>query len=466
MGNLHQIGPFPYRSLHTLAQKYGPLMLLHFGSAPVLVVSSAFAAREIMKTHDLIFSSRPKLSIPSRLLYDSKDVLFSPYGEYWRQLRSICVIHLLSNKRVQSFRDVRKEETALMIDEIRSQSRSSSSSLVNMTRVLMSLTSNIVCRASLGRKYDGGGEGKKFTEVMGGLGKLLGVSNVRDYIPWLAWINSITGLDAKVDKAAKGMDEFLEGVVEERMNRCQRENGGSGSCDSEETQGFVDILLEIQRENATGCSPVHRDTVKALVLDMLGAGTDTTSGTLVWTMAELLRHPQVMKKLQHEVREIARGKPNVTDDDLDKMHYLKAVMKEGLRIRTPLPLLAPRESIQDARVMGYDIAAGSQVLINAWAISRDPLTWEDPEEFRPERFLNSSVDLKGHDFEYVPFGAGRRGCPGILFAMNVNELALANVVHSFDLSLPSGEDLDMSEVISLTVYKKTPLIVVATPSFC
>ncbi|KAG5537006.1 hypothetical protein RHGRI_024444 [Rhododendron griersonianum] len=116
--------------------------------------------------------------------------------------------------------------------------------------------------------------------------------------------------------------------------------------------------------------------------------------------------------------------------------------------------------------MGYDIAAGTQVLINAWAISRDPLTWEDPEEFRLERFLNSSVDLKGHDFEFVPFGAGQRGCPGTLFAMNVNELALANVVHSFDLSLPSGEDLDMSEVISLTVYKKTPVIVVATPCFC
>ncbi|KAG5537005.1 hypothetical protein RHGRI_024443 [Rhododendron griersonianum] len=140
---------------------------------------------------------------------------------------------------------------------------------------------------------------------MGGLGKLLGVSNVGDYIPWLAWINSFTGLDAKVDKAAKGMDEFLEGVVEERMNCCRQENGGSGSCDSEETQGFIDIPLEIQRENATGCSPVHRDTVKALILDMLGAGTDTTSAALVWTMAELLTHPQVMKKLQHDVREIA-----------------------------------------------------------------------------------------------------------------------------------------------------------------
>jgi len=251
------------------------------------------------------------------------------------------------------------------------------------------------------------------------------------------------------------------------MNRCKRENDDRGSRDSEERQDFLDILLEIQSElNATaGYSLVHRDTVKALLLDMLGAGTDTISTALVWTMTELLRHPQVMKKLQTEVREIARGKPSVTDDDLDKMHYLKAVIKEVLRIRAPVPLLVPREAIQDVRVMGYDITAGTQVLINAWAIARDPLTWDDPEEFRPERFLNSSIDLKGHDFEFIPFGAGRRGCPGILFALNVNELALANVLYRFDLSLPSGEDLDRSEVTRLTIHKKTPLIVVATPYF-
>jgi cytochrome P450 len=435
-------------------------MLLHFGSQPVLVVSSAFAAREIMKIHDLVFSSRPKLSLARRLLYDSKDVAFSPYGEYWRQVRSICVLHLLSNKRVQSFRSVMEEETALMIDNVRS--RSPSSSLINMTDMLVSLTNNIVCRVALGRKYDGAGEGKSFRELLAGLVELLGVSNVGDFIPWLAWINSITGLNAKVDKVAKEMDEFLGGVVEERMNRCKQENGDSKQ---EETQDFVNILLEIQRENALGFS-FQSDTVKALLLDMLGAGTDTTSTALLWTMTELLRHPQVLKKLQNEVREIARGKPNVTDDDLDKMHYLKAVIKEALRMHAPVPLLIPREAIQDVRVMGYDIAAGTQVLINAWAIARDPLTWEDPEEFRPERFLNNSIDLKGHDFEFIPFGAGRRGCPGILFAMNVNELALANVVHSFDLSLPCGEDLDMGEVNGLAIHKKTPLIVVATPYSC
>ncbi|XP_058227454.1 cytochrome P450 736A117-like isoform X3 [Rhododendron vialii] len=460
LGNLHQIGLYPHRSLRTLAQKHGPLMLLHYGSTPVLVVSSALSAREIMKTHDLAFSSRPKPSIATRLLYDTKDVAFSPYGDYWRQVRSICVLHLLSNKRVQSFREVREEETALMVDKIRSRSHS----LVNMTDMFATLTNNVVCRVALGRKYDGAGEGKRVAELLGELLELLGIDNVRDYIPWLAWINIITGLDAKVDRVAKGMDEFLEGLVEERMNRYKRENGGSGSGhDSEETQDFVDILLEIQRENAAGSSPVHKDTIKAVLMDMLGGGTDTTATSLVWTMTELLRHPKVMKKLQNEVREIARGKPNVSEDDLGRMHYLNAVVKEALRIRAPVPLLIARESIQDVRVMGYDIAAGTQVLVNAWAIARDPLTWEDPEEFRPERFLNNSMDVKGQDFEFIPFGAGRRGCPGTLFAMNVYELALANVVHSFDLSLPSGEDLDMTENPGLVIHKKKPLMVVASP---
>ncbi|GMQ10229.1 hypothetical protein CsSME_00053314 [Camellia sinensis var. sinensis] len=360
VGNLHQLGLFPHRTLRSLAQKYGPLMQLHFGSVPVLVVSSAVAAREIMKTHDLTFSSRPKTINGSKIVYDCKDVAFSPYGEHWRQVRSICVVHLLSNRMVQSFRNVREEETALMIEKIKNSSSSSSSSSVNLTDMFVTLTNDIVCRVALGRKYSGTTGGRSFKELLATLGELIGVFN-------------------------------------------------------------------------------------------------------------LLKHPQIMKKLQNEVREVAKGKLNITEDDLVNMHYLKAVIKESLRIHPPIPLLFPRESIQDAKVMGYDIVAGRQVIVNAWAIARDPFSWEDPEEFRPERFLNSSIDFKGHDFEFIPFGAGRRGCPGTLFAMNVDELALASVVHKFDLSLPdgsSGEDLDMTEAAGITIHKKNPLIVVPTPYSC
>ncbi|XP_059623761.1 3-beta-hydroxylase-like [Cornus florida] len=468
IGNLHQLGLSPHRSLQSLAQKYGQLMLLHFGSKPTLIVSSADAAHEIMKTHDLNFSNRPKSRIPSRLTYD-KDMVFSPYGEYFKQLRSICALHLLSNKRVESFRRVREEETTLMLEKI----KQSSSSPVNLTEIIILLTNDILCRVALGKKYSDRVEGdiklkelfRDFMEV-----SILGVFNVGEYIPWLSWLNHINGLNGKVEKVFQVLNKFLEGVVEEHMDRRKRDIDGCRSNEHNEGQeDLVDVLLEIQRDSSTTAFPLHRDSIKALILDMFVGGTDTSSAVIEWEMTELLRHPKVMKKLQNEVRGIAKGKDDITEDDLEKMHYLKAVIRESMRLHAPVPFLMPREAIQDVNVMGYDIAAGTQVLINVWAIARDPLLWEDAEVFRPDRFLNTSIDYKGKDFKFLPFGAGRRGCPGIHFAEPINELALAKLVHKFDFALPNGardEDMDLTEGTGQTLSKKYPLLVVATPYSC
>ncbi|KAL2465415.1 Cytochrome [Abeliophyllum distichum] len=430
IGNLHQLGLYPHHSLQSLSKLYGPLMLLHLGSAPVLVVSSADAAREVMKDHDLIFSNRPKSSIADRLIYGSKDVGFSPYGELWRQLRSITVLQLLSNKRVQSFRHCAGQ--------------------------------------ALGRKYGIGDEGIKFKLLLTDFVGLLGTFCVGDYIPWLAWISKFNGLNAKVEKVAKVFDEFLEGVVEEHRER----EKGEKKCDdsTSETGGsdFVDILLEIQRENRAGFR-LETDVIKALILDVFAAGTDTTYSVLEWAMAELLRHPAKLENLQNEVRRVAGRKLEITEDDLEKMCYLRAVIKESLRLHTPVPLLMPRESTQFVKLMGYDIAAGTQVIVNAWAIGRDPSLWENPEEFRPERFFETDIDFKGLNFELIPFGAGRRGCPGITFAIAVNELALAKLVHKFNFALPKGRkesDMDMTEATGITVHKKFPLLAVATQHSC
>lgn len=198
---------------------------------------------------------------------------------------------------------------------------------------------------------------------------------------------------------------------------------------------------------------------------MFAAGTDTTHTVMEWAMAELLRHPKILKRLQNEVRQIGEGKSEITEDDLEKMKYLNAVIKETVRLHAPVPLLVARESNRDVKVMGYDISAGTQVYVNAWAIGRDPMLWNNPEEFQPERFLNSDIDFRGFNFELIPFGAGRRGCPGISFAAAVNELALAKLVHKFDFVLPDGakpEDLDMSEVNGIAVHRKLPLLAVAT----
>ncbi|KAI5665090.1 hypothetical protein M9H77_24413 [Catharanthus roseus] len=457
IGNFHQLGSNPHRSLQSLAQKYGPLMLLHFGTKPVLVVSSADVAKEIMKIHDLIFSSRPKLSIPDRLMFKSKDVAISPYGEYWRHVRSICVLHLLNNKRVQSFRHVREEETSQMIEKIRQKCFNFSP--INMTDLFSTLTNDIICRIALGKKYGHGKEGKKIKGILREFIELLGVYSIADYIPSLSWINHFNGLNRKVERVASEIDELMEGIIEEHSKR-----QNTTSIEEHRTD-FVDILLDIQRNSSSGFA-FERDTLKALILDMFAAGTDTTHSIMEWATTELLRHPKVMEKLQNEVRKVGQGKSEIDENDIEKMQYLKAVIKETLRLRFPVRLLVPRESVQDIKIQGYDVSAGTQVIINGWAIARDPNIWENPEEFEPERFLNCDIDFKGMNFEFIPFGAGRRGCPGMSFGVVVNELVLAKLMHKFNFALPEGEEensSDVAESTGITVHRKYPLFVVATP---
>ncbi|XP_047983777.1 cytochrome P450 71A6-like [Salvia hispanica] len=451
--NLLQLGSAPHRSLLSLSRRHGPLMLLHFGKVPVLIASSAEAAREIMKNQDLIFLNTPQLSIASRLFYDSRDVVFAPYGEYWRQNRSICVLHLLSSKRVESYRRVREEETSLMVDKIRRLCASSKP--VNLSDVIYAMTNDVISRVTLGKKY---GSESDFKETFAEFGELVGILPLWEYIPCLRWMRRFDGLDKRVERAAEKMDRFLEVVIEEHRVRERREGDG-GELD------FVDILLDFQRENAS-LTPIEDDTIKAIVLDMFSAGTDTTFTALEWAMTELIRNPEAMKTLQNEVREVAGSKDEIDEQDLEKMSYLKAVMKESLRLHSPIPLLVRRESTQDTIVLGYDVASGTRVMINVWAISRDSSLWKYPEEFCPERFLGMGIDFRGLHFELTPFGAGRRGCPGITFAVAVDELALAKLVHKFDFRLPNGlkmKELDASESSGATIHKKCPLIVVATP---
>ncbi|KAM7475466.1 hypothetical protein LguiB_022709 [Lonicera macranthoides] len=448
IGNFHQLGTLPHHSLNSLSHRHGPLMLLHLGNKPTAVASSAAAAKEIMKTHDLNFSNRPQTKISRRLLYDNKDISIAPYGEYWRQLKSICVLHLLSNKKVNSFRRVREEETKIMMEKIRGERE-----LINLSGLFLGFMNDFVCRVAFGRKYE---SGEEIRELLKELLVLLGEFSFGGFFPWFGWVvDRVSGLEGRVERVANGIDEFLEGVVEERMKD-----------DDDEQQGedFAGILIKIQRDDAAGVS-IDRDSIKAILLDIYSAGTDTTSAVLEWAMTELFRHPTIMTKLQSEVRQVLNGKQDITEDDLTKMQYLKAVIKETLRIHPPIPLLVPREASQDVKVMGYNIAAGTMVITNAWAIGRDPASWDEPEEFRPERFLNSIIDFKGHDYELIPFGAGRRGCPGIAFAMATNEFVLANLMGKFDWELPDGakgEDLNVEESPGVTIHKKVPLIAIAT----
>ncbi|CAI0451606.1 unnamed protein product [Linum tenue] len=457
LGNLHQLGTHPHRTLRSLSLSHGPLFLLRLGSAPTLVASSPESAKQIMKTHDLAFSNRPYSAISNRLLYNYKDLSQTPYSAYWRQMRAICVTRLLSARRVDSFRHIREQEAALLVATI--EEGASHGTLLDLGELISRMTNDVVCRVAFGRKYgdDDDGEeegGRKFKLMLEEFGAVLGTVNVADFIPWLGWVNRFNGLDRRVEKVFAEFDEFLDRVVEEK----------SEEEEEEEEKDIVDVLLQIQRE--TPDSAVDRDTIKAIVLDMFAAGSDTTYTALEWTMTEILRHPRVMEKLQQEIRVILGDERNVREEVIERMDYLKAVIKESFRLHPPIPLLVPRESTQDVKVQGYDVPEKTRVIVNAWAIGRDSKRWgDDAEEFRPERFLNSKVDFKGQDFELIPFGAGRRGCPGISFATASMEITLVSMLHRFDWSVPGGEEgggLDADEAPGLAVHRRTPLLAVPT----
>lgn len=208
---------------------------------------------------------------------------------------------------------------------------------------------------------------------------------------------------------------------------------------------------------------------------MFVGGSDTTTTMMAWTMAELINHPRAMRKAQNEIRAVVGNTSHVTKDHVDKLPYLKAVFKETLRLHPPLPLLIPREPPADTQILGYTIPAHTRVVINAWAIGRDAAAWgQQPDEFSPEKFLNSTIDYKGQDFELLPFGAGRRGCPGIVFGVSAMEIALASLLYHFDWEVAATDHrrrgsqawalpVDMSEVNGIAVHLKYGLHVVAKP---
>ncbi|PON72339.1 Cytochrome P450, E-class, group I [Parasponia andersonii] len=465
IGNLHQLVPgnsLPHQSLGRLSHQYGPIMLLQLGSIPTLVVSSAEMAKEIFKTHDVVFSGRPVLYAAKKLSYNCAAVSFAPYGDYWREIRKIVMLELLNSKIVQSFHAVREEEVKDLVKTISNSSSSSSSTysfpIINLSGLALSLANNVLCRVAFRKKFNGYDDhenGKsRLREMLHETQDLLGGFCMADYFPWMTWLNKFNGLEVRLDKCFRELDSFYDEVIEEHLDPERPPT---------EHEDVVDLLLRVQND-PNQAMKINNDQIKGVLTDIFIAGTDTTSATIVWIMAELIKNPAAMRRAQEEVREVAKGRGKVEECELSKLNYLKLVIKEGFRLHPPAPLLVPRETTEFCRVRGYDVPSGTRVFVNAREIGRDSKYWDNPDEFRPERFLESSVDYRGQHFELLPFGAGRRGCPGINFGVVLIELALANLLCSFDWVLPHGmrsEDLDMEEASGLTVHKKIPLCLVA-----
>ncbi|XP_004309995.1 PREDICTED: cytochrome P450 71B34-like isoform 3 [Fragaria vesca subsp. vesca] len=349
IGNLHQFtqsGSSPHQNLWRLSKKFGPVMLLHLGRIPTLVISSAEAAKQVLKDNDLNCCSRPSSSGSRKLTYNYLDMGFAPYDR-------------------------------------------------------------------------------------------------------------ISGKQRQFERVSGELHRFFQQVIDDHLKpgRIQQEH-----------DDIVGVLLKIVKEQ-TGFGAAHlgHDNIKALLVNLFLGGIDTGAITMLWAMAELAKNPRLMKKAQDEVRSVVGNKGNVSESDTEELPYLKMIVKESLRLHPPAPLILPRETMAPFKVLGYDVEPKTLVMINDWAISRDPEFWKDPEEFIPERFDGSSVDFKGQHFEFLPFGAGRRVCPGIYMATTTVELGLANLLYSFDWKLPEGmkeEDINMEETtgeLALTISKKTAL---------
>ncbi|XP_040985871.1 cytochrome P450 71A1-like [Juglans microcarpa x Juglans regia] len=452
IGNLHQLGSLLHRSLHAISEKYGPVVLLHVGNTPFLVVSSSEIAREVLKGHDTVFSDRPQTRATNVLFYGCTDIAFCPYGEYWRHAKKICVLEILSQRRVQGFQFVREEETSEMVEKI--QRSCMNGAAIDLGEMFVAISNNITCRASLGQKYEGEEGSLSFGHLSRKAMGLVGAFCFGDFFPYLGWIDVLTGFSGRLRTTSKAINTALDQIIEEHEKR--------GDTNQSDKKDFVDILLYLQKNGMLEII-LTKENIKAILLDMFMGGTDTTASTMEWAMAELVKNPSVMRKAQEEVRAVVgKGKKAKVDEaDIDQMDYLKCIVKETLRLHAPA--MISRKSSASAKVEGYDIPPGTTVLVNTWTIQRDPKLWDRPEEFLPERFINNPIDFKGHHDEFIPFGMGSRGCPGIAFAIIEAEYVLANLLYWFDWELLDGatlEQLDMSDMYRPIIGKKTPLLLV------
>ncbi|KAL2339267.1 hypothetical protein Fmac_013713 [Flemingia macrophylla] len=458
IGNLHQLAArssLPHRALSELSQKYGPLMHLQLGEISAVIVSSPNMAMQIMKTHDLAFAQRPKFLSSEILVYGSADIAFAPYGDYWRQMRKICMLELLSAKKVQSFSHDREEEVNKLVEII----HSSAGAPIDLTTVIDFFISTFASRAVFGNITEDLEEFlllvKQVIEVADGF-------DLADMFPSFKPVHLITGLKAKLNKMHQKIDKILEKIIKETKEKRRSAKEGMGE---EKNENLVEVLLRVQQSSNLD-TPITINNIKAVIWDIFAAGTDTSAKVIEWAMSEMMRNPRVREKAQTEIREKLRGKETIQESNLGELSYLKAVIRETMRLHPPLPLLLPRECIEACKINGYDVPTKTKVIVNVWEIGRDPGHWHDAERFIPERFVGTSIDFKGTDFEYIPFGAGRRMCPGSSFGIASVELALAKLLYHFNWELPQRikpEEFDIDEGFGAVVGRKNNLRLIPIP---
>ncbi|KAL4318243.1 hypothetical protein GQ457_18G020290 [Hibiscus cannabinus] len=465
LGHLHLFGKgqLIHRKLGSLGDEYGPAFLIRMGIHPTLVVSSWDVIKECFTTNDKVFPTRPRTLTAKIMGYDHALMGSAPYGPYWRHTRKIATVELLSNRRLELLKHVREAEINVFLKQLYDESVASKGvAVVQMKDRFSDLAMNVIVKMVTGKGYGGPDgrndeESKQTQRALNDFFYLAGLLTVSDAVPFLGWIDVLTGTVGKFKKTAKELDHVLGSWVNEH-----RQRRAAGDITGE--KDFIDVMLSVLDDGKT--SKEEADiTIKATCQSLLLGGNDTTVLTLTWALSLLLNNRNVIKKAQEELEAQVGKDRQVEESDMKNLPYLHAIVKEALRLYPAAPLSAPREAMEDCTVAGFHVAKGTRLLVNLWKLMRDPNIWENPSEFRPERFLNehADFDIRGQNFEFIPFGSGRRMCPGVTFAIQILHLTMARLLHGFDLGTVSDEPVDMTEAPALTLPKAEPLVVTVTP---
>ncbi|KAL8253716.1 hypothetical protein R6Q59_031937 [Mikania micrantha] len=452
IGNLLDVGPKPHESLAKLSKKHGPLMTIRLGSITTVVASTPEAAREILQRNDEACSGRVIPDAVTALAEHDSAVLWISANEEWRTIRKALNTYLTHRHKLDTLRDLRQNVVEEVLEFLRESGRKQAG--VDIGKLAFAVALNQMSNTCLSQNVTGyesddiGGFKKAVKTVMEVDGKF----NIADIFPVLKPLDP-QNIRRQAKTAYDWLHKVTEGFINERLMRRESKLPRFGD--------MLDSLLDYSEENEAKFSFKH---IKVLLVDLFLAGTETSSNTTEWAMTELLLNPHMFSRLRDEVSTAvsAADCKTIQESKILDLPYLQAVIKETMRLHLSVPLLVPHKTETQVQIGEYILPKDTQIMVNAWAMARDPRYWDNPTTFDPERFLGNEVDYKGQHFEFIPFGSGRRMCPGIPLAHRVVSLMVASFVYHFDWKLPHApQDMDMNDIFGLTLLRATPLV--ATP---
>ncbi|KAK1379687.1 Cytochrome P450, family 76, subfamily C, polypeptide 6 [Heracleum sosnowskyi] len=454
-GNLFDVGNFPHRSLARLKQEYGPVVWLSFGSVNILALLSAGPVEELFKNHDLTFCDRKSNDALRSHDYINSTLIFSPFNAYLRTLRRLCTSELFANKRINETTLIRQKSVDTMLSWIEQEIEKSATGGILIRDFVFPTLYNIIGNLMLSRDLVDPHSliPFEFCTVLSGMLECIGRPNISDYLPWLRRLD-LQGIRRNMDGYLEKAIEIMSAYVKERVKQRQQNN----TLPSEQRMDFLDVLLDFKGTGNDELASLSEYQVTILLLDMFMAGVGATSNATEWAMCELLQNPEEMKKIKAELGRVVGANNKMQENDINNLPYLEAIIEETLRMHTPTPILFPKRAVRDTNFMGFSIPKDTQVMINNWMISRDEDKWQDPLSFKPERFLDLDINHKGRNYEFLPFGAGRRICPGVPLADRMLPLILGSLLHHFEWELCDGKKIiDMRETLGASAKKLEPL---------